>query len=228
MRLLETVEMGIVKLKLVVTAVVSVIMQFGLAILGWGGFAAFFSHPAFIWLAILTAILLGVSFFTDASLSPGEQEDRSNRWVLGAFSILALLLTYLSAFTDRVDFWSVDGNAMRWAGLALFAIGGALRLWPVFVLGRRFSGLVAIQPEHKLQTSGIYSKVRNPSYTGLLVTSIGWAMTFRSVVGVILALLMLLPLVARIRSEERLLRQRFGAEYEAYCTRSWRLVPGIY
>ena len=96
------------------------------------------------------------------------------------------------------------------------------------MLGKRFSGLVAIQPGHTLQTTGIYSKVRNPSYTGMLVTSIGWAMTFRSVVGVILALLMLIPLVARITSEEHLLRARFGAEYDDYCARTWRLVPGVY
>jgi hypothetical protein len=36
------------------------------------------------------------------------------------------------------------GDGVRWAGVALLAIGGILRLAPVFVLGRRFSGLVAI------------------------------------------------------------------------------------
>ena len=51
----------------------------------------------------------------------------------------------------------------------LFAVGGALRIWPVFVLGRRFSGLVAIQPGHTLVTTGIYSVIRNPSYLGLLI-----------------------------------------------------------
>jgi len=40
----------------------------------------------------------------------------------------------------------MDGDAVRWLGVALFALGGAIRLWPVFVLGDRFSGLVAIQP----------------------------------------------------------------------------------
>ena len=49
--------------------------------------------------------------------------------------------------------------------------GGALRIWPVFVLGRRFSGLVAIQPGHTLVTTGIYSVIRNPSYLGLLIIS---------------------------------------------------------
>lgn len=42
------------------------------------------------------------------------------------------------------------------------------------VLGKRFSGLVAIQPGHMLVTGGIYRHIRNPSYLGLLVNSIAW------------------------------------------------------
>jgi protein-S-isoprenylcysteine O-methyltransferase Ste14 len=95
-------------------------------------------------------------------------------------------------------------------------------------LGRRFSGLVAIQTGHTLETRGIYSVIRNPSYLGLMITALGWMLVFRSGVGVILALLQLIPLVARMRAEERLLREHFGAEYEAYFQRTWRLVPGIY
>ena len=103
-----------------------------------------------------------------------------------------------------------------------------LRLWPVFVLGRRFSGLVAIQPGHTLVTSGVYGVIRNPSYLGLLISSLGWALAFRSVVGVLLVLLLVLPLIARINSEERLLHSQFGDEYEAYRSRTWRLIPGLY
>jgi protein-S-isoprenylcysteine O-methyltransferase Ste14 len=96
------------------------------------------------------------------------------------------------------------------------------------VLGRRFSGLVAIQRDHKLVTTGIYSIVRNPSYLGMLIGSLGWALAFRSGVGVLLAILLLPPLIARIRAEEAMLRSQFGAEYDAYFARTWRLVPGIY
>ena len=110
----------------------------------------------------------------------------------------------------------------------LLVAGSILRLWPVFVLGRRFSGLVAIQRDHKLVTTGIYRYVRNPSYLGLLVSSVGWALVFRATVGVLLATLQLKPLVARIRAEERLLTEHFGAEYESYRARTWRLLPGIY
>jgi protein-S-isoprenylcysteine O-methyltransferase Ste14 len=200
----------------------------GLAILGWGGWTAFFAHPARIALAVALAVLAGVSLFADGNLSPGVREDRGNRWVIGALTLLGMLAAYLPAYTDRQAFWTLDGEAMRWLGVVLFVAGGALRLWPVFVLGRRFSGLVAIQPRHTLVTSGVYGVIRHPSYLGLLVNALGWGLAFRAGVGVLLTALMLPPLLARIRAEERLLRTQFGDEYGAYCARTARLIPGLY
>ena len=156
------------------------------------------------------------------------REDRGNRWVIAALGLIGLLAAYLPAYTDRQQFWTIDGDALRWVGVALFAVGGGLRLWPVYVLGDRFSGLVAIQPGHTLVTSGIYGVIRHPSYLGLLVNSLGWGLAFRSGVGVLLTVLLIPPLVARIRAEERLLRAQFGEEYEAYCARTSRLIPGFY
>ena len=94
--------------------------------------------------------LSGVALFSGGNLSPGTREDRGNRWVIAAFGLIGLLAGYLPAYTDRTGLWTLDGESVRWLGVALFAAGGALRIWPVFVLGRRFSGLVAIQPGHTL------------------------------------------------------------------------------
>jgi len=215
-------------LKVAFIAIVAGLAYLGLAILGWGGFAAFFSHPALIALTVVGFALMGVALFSSGNLSPGEREDRGNRWVLAAFGVIGLLLAYLPAYTDRTDVWTLDGDAVRWLGVVLFAAGGALRMWPVFVLGRRFSGLVAIQPGHTLVTSGVYGVIRHPSYLGLLVNSLGWALAFRSGVGVLLTALTIPPLVARIHAEERLLRTQFGTEYDAYRSRTSRLLPGIY
>jgi protein-S-isoprenylcysteine O-methyltransferase Ste14 len=214
--------------KLVFMTVVGTLGYLGLAILGSGGFAAFFSHPALIALTIVGFVLTGVALFSSGNLSPGEREDRGNRWVLAAFGVIGLLMAYIPAYTDRMEFWTLDGDAVRWIGVALFAAGGALRIWPVFVLGHRFSGLVAIQPGHTLVTSGVYGVIRHPSYLGLLVNSLGWALAFRSGVGVLLTALMIPPLVARIRAEEALLRTQFGGEYDAYRRRTSRLIPGVY
>ncbi len=214
--------------RLAAFTIVMVCFQFTLAVLGEGGLAAYFSHPARTALAAITVALAIASLFTSGNGNPGEREDRANRWVLPAFGIVMILTAYLPAYTDRRDFWTFDGDPVRWLGVVLFAAGGALRIWPVFTLGRRFSGLVAIQPGHTLVTTGIYRSVRNPSYLGMLVNALGWALAFRSAVGVLLTALILPPLIARIHAEERLLRTHFGAEYDAYGARTWRLIPGIY
>lgn len=214
--------------KMAILTVFSVVFQLGLAILGWGGWSAFSSHPPLVALRIMTVALTIVALFSGANLNSGEQEDRGNRWVLIAFSLIAILIAFLPAYTDRKGIFVFDGNTLRWIGVVLFTAGGVLRLWPVFILGRRFSGLVAIQHEHKLVTTGIYSRVRNPSYLGLLVSTLGWALAFRSGVGVVLTALMVPPLVARMHSEEKLLRAHFGSAYDAYYARTWRLIPGVY
>jgi protein-S-isoprenylcysteine O-methyltransferase Ste14 len=121
-----------------------------------------------------------------------------------------------------------SAQSIRWLGVVLFAASGALRIWPVFVLRNRFSGLVAIQPSHTLVTTGLYGATRHPSYLGLLDNSLGWAFAFRSGVGVLLTVLLIRPLVARVRAEERLPRSHFGSEYEVYRSRTSRLVPSVY
>jgi protein-S-isoprenylcysteine O-methyltransferase Ste14 len=214
--------------KMAVSALAGSVLYLGLAVLGSGGFDAFFAHPPFIALVVITFAMTLAALFTNASLSSGEREDRGNRWVLTAFGLIGFLSGWLPAYADRKEFWTIDGETIRWLGVALYAVGGVLRLWPVFVLGRRFSGLVAIQPGHTLVTTGIYRVIRHPSYLGLFVISLGWCLAFRSGVGLVLVALILVPLIARIRAEEALLLSQFGPEYEAYRSRTSRLIPGIY
>ncbi|MGA7872016.1 MAG: isoprenylcysteine carboxylmethyltransferase family protein [Candidatus Binatus sp.] len=203
-------------------------VQVGLTVLGMGGLAFFYAHTALIALAIVGGVMLVASLFTEGNLSSGEREDRGNRWVLAAFGVILLLISYLPAYTDRMDFLTIDGETVRWIGVVLFTVGCTLRLWPVFVLGRRFSGLVAIQQGHTLVTNGIYGVIRNPSYLGLLLSVLGFVLAFRSLVGVLIAAILVPPLVARIHAEEAMLRSQFGAEFDTYCARTYRLIPGVY
>jgi protein-S-isoprenylcysteine O-methyltransferase Ste14 len=199
-----------------------------LAIIGWGGLRPFFSHASLTALTVVTCLLTAASMFTVGNLSPGVREDRANRWVLLVFAILGVLIGWLPAYTDRLDWGTFDGDGVRWVGVALYAVGGVLRLWPVFVLGNRFSGLVAIQPGHSLVTSGLYRRIRHPSYLGMLICIVGWALAFRSAMGLLLALATLVPVIGRVRSEEALLAAEFGQEYQAWCSRTARLLPGVY
>jgi protein-S-isoprenylcysteine O-methyltransferase Ste14 len=216
------------KLVVLLLTTVSLCVFLGLAVLGWGGFGPFFSHPVFIVMTVITLVMGASAMFTEGSLSSGKREDRSNRWVFWAFGVLTILGGWAPAYTDRIGFWTLDGEMIRWVGLVLFTLGGVLRIVPVFVLGRRFSGLVAIQEGHRLVTTGVYGLVRNPSYLGMIVSVFGWALIFRSGVGLIFAALILIPVIGRIRSEETLLRSEFGPAWDAYAARTWRLVPFVY
>ena len=216
------------KPRMAAATVLSLVVYLGLAIAGAGGAARFFAYPPLIAVTIVTIALGFVGLLSEGHIGSGVKEDRSNRWVIAALGVLGVLGAYLPAYTDRIDFLTFGGEGVRWLGVLLYGAGGVLRLAPVFVLGRRFSGLVAIQPEHRLVTSGLYGIIRHPSYLGLFVLSLGWELAFRSGVGVILAVLSLVVVLARIDAEERLLSETFSAEYDAYRARTWRLIPYVF
>jgi protein-S-isoprenylcysteine O-methyltransferase Ste14 len=131
-------------------------------------------------------------------------------------------------YCDRRNVWTTDGDTVRYLGLILFFAGCILRLAAAFALGRRFSGLVAIQPDHQLKTDGLYRYIRHPSYTGLLVAMIGWVLVFRSAIGLLLNIPLFLLLLSRMNDEEKFLETHFGAQYRTYCERTRRLIPFVY
>jgi len=214
--------------RMAVFTIVATLAYLGLAALGEGGLGPYLAHSPLVALAVVTLALAVSALFTRGNLSAGEREDRGNRWVLAAFAAIGLLIGFIPAACDRYDVLTIGGEATRWLGVVLFAVGGALRIAPVFTLGERFSGLAAIQPNHELVTDGLYRYIRNPSYLGLLISTLGWALAFRSSIGVVLTALIVIPLVARMRSEEALLGEHFGEAYAAYRARTWRLVPWVY
>jgi protein-S-isoprenylcysteine O-methyltransferase Ste14 len=199
-----------------------------LAAAAWGSWTAFLADPARRAAAASALGLAAVGAASPFSLSSGKRADLREVWLLPLAAIAALLLAWVPAWCDRHGRWVLDGDAVRWLGVFLFVAGGALRLWPIFVLGRRFSALVAIQEGHALVTTGPYRWIRHPSYLGALVNAAGWILVFRSALGLLVVAFVVALLLARIRTEEAMLASEFGAEYEAYRRRTWRLLPGLY
>ena len=200
-----------------------------LAANGAGGWTAFFSEPArgaVVLVALVAAASIG---FTEGNVSTGVRMGGGNGGVMFGMILWTPLLAWLPAWLERRGVWVVDGDVVRWIGVVLFAVGCVLRVWPMFVLGHRFSVFVAIQPGHTLVTSGPYRLVRHPSYLGGLIALVGWALVFRSVAGLLLILPPLAATIARVRAEEQTLAEEFGQEYAAYRRATpWRLVPGAY
>jgi protein-S-isoprenylcysteine O-methyltransferase Ste14 len=201
----------------------------GIMVWAYGDVGRFFQHPARLGMVIATVLLTILALFAGSSgLSSGQKEDRSNRWILAPLLLLSVVLAWLPPYLDGRDLWTLEQPIIPYVGLTLFVLGGVLRLAPVFALGWRFSGLVAIQQGHRLKTDGLYRFVRHPSYAGLLVNCTGLVLIFRCWLGLFLVVGILAILLARIRAEEALLAETFGEEYDVYRRRTWRLIPGLY
>jgi protein-S-isoprenylcysteine O-methyltransferase Ste14 len=196
---------------------------------GRGDWMAFVESPARIGALVVSLALCVLVYFCDfGGMNPGKREDRGNRWIFGPIVLLTIGLAVLPAYLDGRDLW-VSGDAITpYLGLTFLTVGGALRLAAVFVLGRRFTGLVAIQKDHRLETEGLYRHIRHPSYTGLLMFMAGYVLVFRCWLGLFLVAGTLAILRARMDAEEALLKSEFGEEYVSYRGRTWRLVPWLY
>ena len=165
-------------------SVLSTFVLFGVSFvvfsLGRGDWAAFFQSPVRVGALVVSLALSALVMFTDiGGLNPGKKEDRGNRWIFGPILAMSLGLAVLPAYLDGLNLWVTDEAVTPYIGLALLTLGGVLRLAAVFVLGRRFTGLVAIQEEHHLQTGGLYRHIRHPSYAGMLLYMTGYVLVFR-------------------------------------------------
>jgi protein-S-isoprenylcysteine O-methyltransferase Ste14 len=213
---------------LIAATLIQLVVTLALTTLGWGGWTPLVAHPARAVFVVLVFVMTLVALVSPVNLSSGEREDVGNRRIFAPAVGGILLLTWVMPFMDRRDLWTLDGDGVRWAGVVILVVGSVLRIWPIFVLGRRFSGLVAIQPGHELETGGPYRYIRHPSYLGLILGLVGWSLVFRSSVGLLATVLGLPLLMDRIESEEALLASQFGGAYDDYRRRTWRLVPGLY
>ena len=213
---------------LVALTLVQLVVTLALSALGWGGWIPLVAHPARAAFVALMLVFVLAGLASPVNLSSGDREDTANRRIFLPAMVGLLLLTWLMPWMDRRDIWTIDGDVARYSGVMLLVLGGVLRIWPMFVLGRRFSGLVAIQSGHELVTGGPYRYVRHPSYLGMMLGLVGWTLVFRSSVGLIASALGLPLLIERIDAEEALLASHFGSAYDDYRRRTWRLIPGVY
>ena len=117
---------------------------------------------------------------------------------------------------------------LRYAGVALFLAGLFLRWIAIRALKQQFSIFVAIQENHQLVTTGIYSRIRHPIYLGAVMSLLGFVLVFPTLLGFIFMLIYSMLLGHRMTQEEKLMLKHFGSVYEEYTMKSYRLIPHIY
>lgn len=122
-------------------------------------------------------------------------------------------------------------KALAEATVVGLCMAGAVGLfvWATATMGQNWSLVARTRSDHILVTSGPFAWMRHPIYTAMGLLMVALSIAF----GHTAHLLVAVPIFAlgtwlRIREEERLLRDAFGAAYDAYAGRVKRFVPGVF
>lgn len=115
-------------------------------------------------------------------------------------------------------------------GIILIVIGVMIRCAAVITLRHAFTHNVQTSENQHLIQHGLYKCVRNPAYTGSILSLIGVTFSYRSVAAFIsVVFVSAFCYGLRIKVEEKALQKQFGSAFDIYCNKvKYRLFPRIY
>ncbi|MBK1695391.1 hypothetical protein CKO09_11680 [Chromatium weissei] len=163
----------------------------------------------------------------------GHAEGESRTFGILSRSFLIVSFTSVAvAFADRssnVVLLATLPDTALFIGFILLAVGVWLRHISIKTLGRFFVTKVQIRHDHNLVKDGIYSLLRHPSYTGLILGFLGVILILQSTTALVLFIALGIPAYSyRIWIEEKSLIKVFGDEYRSYRTETYALIPFVY
>jgi len=179
--------------------------------------------------------LLTVFAFVRRKATPSKSETTTRRDSMSRLGIAVQAIAFMLSWVGPPWVFIRSRPAPRmpgWiaaVGLALGLAGALLVIRSVRTLGREWSFTARVLEGHRLVTGGPYATVRNPIYTGMWGLQLATAIAFSTWIwwGLlpIAAVIYYAGTVMRVRSEEKLLRAEFGAEFEEYARRVPAIIP---
>ncbi|WP_218082352.1 methyltransferase family protein [Anthocerotibacter panamensis] len=112
-------------------------------------------------------------------------------------------------------------------GLVLLLDGIVVMLLSLVTLGPNLTPFPRPRPEGQLVTTGIYSLIRHPLYTGVVLASLGLSLFTNSLLRLLLTVALFLVHDLKASREEQWLEERFP-EYPNYRQRVKKFFPGVY
>ncbi|MBA2678124.1 MAG: isoprenylcysteine carboxylmethyltransferase family protein [Ktedonobacteraceae bacterium] len=194
----------------------------------------FSQQPVFFWTFLISVIIWRVmETFVDIRSRQSfrtnpRRQDNGSFITLITLILLSLLFGTLIAFNVPATTITVARFFLFWLGILLLNGGIVLRWYAINTLGAYFTTKVAIAPNQTLIETGPYRLIRHPSYTGLMLTLLGYSLCLTNwVSSLVIVGCALLGLSYRIRVEERVLMAQLGQPYREYMRHTKRLIPFV-
>ncbi len=160
----------------------------------------------------------------------GETTAKRSRASVVGIATQGLAIGFVSVGTQRATLDPLSATALSEAVAValLMAATVGLFVWASWTMGRNWSLVARTRSDHALVTAGPFAWVRHPIYTAMFLMMIALAIGLGHVARLEVAIpLYALGTAIRVRIEERLLRNAFGAAYNEYATRVKRFIPGV-
>jgi protein-S-isoprenylcysteine O-methyltransferase Ste14 len=165
--------------------------------------------------------LLRRAFKPSAALS----RIRGWRWYVPALLLPVEWLLPPALIALRIGEIEASWLPVRVVGFVVGLAGAVLLVWASLLLGRLLIHEAAVRVDHALIERGPYRLVRHPVYAGYLALLLGSGVASLNVCLLLLWPVSLLGILIQAASEEQLLREKFGQDYERYVGRVGRVVP---
>ena len=155
------------------------------------------------------------------------QGQRGEYWV---FAQVAIIVSFIALPVYPVPALTLGPSTLY----GLWTVAGVLGLLALVLiakglldLGRSLTPLPHPRDDAQLVQAGVYSLVRHPLYSGLIVAALSWALYQRSLSHLAGAIVIFVFFNAKATLEETWLRQKYP-EYDAYQQRVKKLIPWLY
>ncbi len=136
----------------------------------------------------------------------------------------------IGVFVSKISTFPIDKSGqIELIGISVIIIGIIVRLVAIKQLGKFFTVNVTIRENHQLLQSGFYKFLRHPSYTGSLLSFLGFGLSLNNWLSLSIVFLpTLLAMIHRMNIEEKVLTEQFGKHYLDYIAKTKRLIPFLY
>ena len=156
-----------------------------------------------------------------------DQKDKVEKTTLVLVSVGMMLLPLTFIFTDLLSFADYSlPLGLHITGVTIMIISAWLFYRSHKDLGKNWSVTLEIREEHKLISSGVYSKIRHPMYTAIWLWVIGQAFLLNNFIAGLSGIVFFgLLYFLRVGQEEKMMEANFGDQYIQYKSQTGRLIP---
>ncbi len=184
-----------------------------------------------LWAAFILYWLILALFNKKASRRPPWMRG----WrVRAAIIVGVIVLLHVMRHADPGLFLAIRRSAplrpavpVQWAGVVLCVAGFAFAFWARACLGRNWGMPMSMREGHELVTSGPYTYVRHPIYSGIMLAMIGSALAIE-LLWLVLFVLYFAFFLYSARTEEKMMLAQFPDTYPAYRRRTKMLIPFVF